>query len=258
MKNRAFILLAVFVMIIGLSSCGANKENSDVSNDASVEPSVSTGAIVTTESPAATEVPEISDEPSETPEESASPSNEASIQPTAAAAPTTATAEKPTPSEAQPEETVSADVEFSFKAGNISLTLRERDLDAKLKQLPFSLVSDYTEVLGDGSDTFTGSFLRTLTYDGVELTLFAPKDNEKNFWLMQMTTTIPDVQSYRGIKVGDSLETFLLQYPDAEKADTEDPEKYIYTGAGDDSYTELSFIISDNTVTQISLAFYLP
>lgn len=250
MKIRAVVMILVFALILAFSSCGTGKEKSDVSE----EPSASSGALVVYESPDASSSAEASPEPSESSDTSASPSPEPSAQATSPDEPTT---EEPNPIEDQ-EESLISNVEFSFVIGNQSLVLWESDTDAKLNNLPLALISDDTEVLGEGSDTFTGSYLRTIKYNGLELILIAPKDNKDHSWIMQMTATGSEVQTYRGVKIDDSIETLMELYPDAERSTEDNAEEYIYTGSGDDTYTELSFIINDNAVSKMTLTYYMP
>jgi hypothetical protein len=147
------------------------------------------------------------------------------------------------------------DMNYSLTIGTITLKLRQTKLNATLESLPNKRISDETEVLGQGSDTFTGSFLRTLKYDGLELMLFAPKDNPDNFWLMMMTVTTSDAKTEQGIKVGDTVEALLAKYPDAEQAEGDSGETIYIVGGG--TTEELMFTISSDAITKITLSYFM-
>jgi hypothetical protein len=67
--------------------------------------------------------------------------------------------------------------EFSFYIGSMMLTLRQSDIEDELAAIQLTKISDDTQVLGPDSDTFNGSYLRTVAFEGFEMDLFAPKDN---------------------------------------------------------------------------------
>jgi hypothetical protein len=149
-----------------------------------------------------------------------------------------------------------SDPEFSFVIGQTTLTLRENNLSDKLKALPLKLESDNTEILGQGSDTFQGSAVRTVTYGGLVLKLMAPKDAPDNFWVLQMTATDPSVVTPRGVTVGDTLEKLLEKYPEAAAPEW-DKNAYRFQ-PGVDTLDELVFAVTDGVVTKITATYNLP
>jgi hypothetical protein len=150
-----------------------------------------------------------------------------------------------------------SDPAFSFTAGAVTLTLRENNLEEKLKSLTMTALRDETKILGEGADTFTGSALRTVDYGGFTLVLMAPRDALDNFWILQMTATDDTVRTAGGIAVGDTLQALLEKYPEAEAVKW-DPGLYKYTPPGDDTPDEIVFNLAEDRVTQITMTYILP
>ncbi|MEL4105826.1 hypothetical protein AAFA46_03130 [Oscillospiraceae bacterium WX1] len=167
-------------------------------------------------------------------------------------APSASTSSKPTatPSESGPTGSV-----FSVVVGTVRLTLQEQITDSTLNKIPLKRLADKTEVLGEGNDTFTGSSVRTVQYSGLKLLLFAPKDNNTTFWLMQIQVTDKTIAAFAALHVGDTLNTVLTVFPEAEKAENE-RGAIIYRYSQD--YDELAFTIVANKVTEMTLTYYMP
>ena len=236
MKRRIPAILTAFFMLITIAACS----NEDGKTDESAQPTAETSGGISSEDvsgpvPAGT---------------GASPSDETQIP--EVSVDTTAL---PAENGNGPEDELTSGPEFSMKLGEQTLTIRQHGAENVLNQIPFEFVSDYTEKLGPDSDTFNGSFIRTVTYNGFEVDLFAPKDDPENFWVMRMTATSDKAITYRGIKVGDAVNTMMDKYPEAEQVDE---GYYVLTGTSEDAFNELSFIVVDGIVEQITLTFYLP
>lgn len=154
-------------------------------------------------------------------------------------------------------DTEKSDPAFSFTAGAVSLTLRENNLEEKLKSLPMPAVRDETRILGEDADTFSGSALRTVDYGGFTLQLMAPRDALDNYWILQMIATDDAVRTAGGIAVGDTLQSLLEKYPEAEAVKW-DPGLYLYTLPGVDNLDEIVFNVSEDRVTKITMTYNLP
>ncbi len=150
-----------------------------------------------------------------------------------------------------------SDPAFSFTAGSVTLTLRENNLEEKLKSLPMKALRDETKILGEDADTFSGSALRTVDYGGFTLVLMAPRDALDNFWIIQMTATDGAVRTAGGIAVGDTLQALLEKYPEAEAVKW-DPGLYKYTLPGGDDLNEIVFNLAEDRVTKITMTYILP
>lgn len=258
LKIRVCFLPIIIIVVMFLASCSAPAEKQvDATQPPSKMPSVSV--------PEATEVPNSDEQvtgvtsptptysdveviPTEIPE----PVQEASAEPAV-----TVEASDLTDDQTTEVTEITNSLEFSFLVADTRLTLCEHNIDTKLEMLPLELISDETRVLGNGSDTFTGSLLRTVLYDGFEIILFAPEDDKENFWIMQMTAVSSGVTAHRGIRVGDTVETLLSKYPEAEELEEDGTSVYFYT-ENEDAYNVLSFSVDEGIVSATSLTFYLP
>lgn len=239
MNKRIAALLAALILLMTAAAACAKEEMTDESAGPSGGPS--SAAVSETDAAAGTsrppEEPDTPEAPEETPDTPAAPSGDGG--------------------EAAENGDMS-DPEFSFLIGSLSLTLRQHDVDDDLAALiQLDKISDETEELGPGNDTFTGSFVRTVTYDGLELRLFAPKDDPDNFWIMQMTATSNLVETFRFVRVGDSAATLTEKYPEAVQWEE---GRYIYYDeqADDPLLNELVFSVDGGVITRIGLNFYLP
>ena len=56
-------------------------------------------------------------------------------------------------------------------------------------------------------------YIKTLKYKGLEIKLFSPPDNGRTFWVMDIKVASPQYHTSKGIKVGDSVETLMEEYP---------------------------------------------
>lgn len=99
-----------------------------------------------------------------------------------------------------------------IKGGEIPLHnwINEINLDEILGK---PITEELRELKGDG---FSGSFIKELTYDGIELTLFSP--NGDSFWVMEMNIHSQQFKTFRGIKVGDDIEALMEAYPNVSLA----------------------------------------
>lgn len=237
-KQRTFFILMILMLCLALVSCGSGPDEDNASPAQTETPNgeQATDAGLSQESPAEEDETGGAGDPAEA---SGADATDVDSENTDV-----------------PPESDLADIEFSFQIGEQSLTLLESGIDNKLAELPFEFVSDTTEELGEGSDTFSGSFLRTVKYEGLELLLFAPKDNKEHFWVMQMTAAQPGIFTYRGVQPGDPVDLLLEKYPEAELIPTDD-ELVVYRYVGSE-FEELSFVLSDDTVSQILLTYYMP
>ncbi|PKK97741.1 MAG: hypothetical protein CVV57_10745, partial [Tenericutes bacterium HGW-Tenericutes-2] len=82
--------------------------------------------------------------------------------------------------------------------------------------------TEIIETIGQGGDTFEGSKLKTTEYDGLTVTLLSPRDNGKAYYVLSMDMTNNLYETYRGIKVGDSLQRLENTYPEIEQVETGD------------------------------------
>lgn len=149
---------------------------------------------------------------------------------------------------------------FSLMAGTVVLSLNA--WDNELLELPEigSPLSESIEVLGQTSDTFAGSFVKTVAYENLELVWISPKDNGKTFWLMRMITTQPTVQTPEGIRVGMTLDELKSVYDDLEQVPDgrTDPENAAYRRSLREGYQYMVFEIQKGKIVKIEVYVELP
>lgn len=114
-------------------------------------------------------------------------------------------------------------------------------------------------ILGEGSDTFTGSKVQVLTFPMTEVTLFSPP-NGQLFWLSTVATHDPKILTARGIKTGDTLDALNDSYPEitAIPDGRTDPQNrdYIYDHDTAGEYA-LIFEVSGGKVKQLKIEYTL-
>lgn len=107
----------------------------------------------------------------------------------------------------------------------------------------------------ENADTHTGSFMKQLAYDGLEIDLFSPEHNGETFWILEMRISKEGIPTSRGIAIGSTLEEVLDAYAEFEwhsSGGAGKETRYMYT---DDTYYEAMHVdVQDGRVTSIRLA----
>lgn len=139
------------------------------------------------------------------------------------------------------------------------LKLNDWDNEVDLAGLLGNPLSEKTEQLGEAADTLSGSFIKKLTYDGMTLELFSPKDNGKTFWLMNMQITADRYATSLGIRVGDTVQALKEAYPPIQiaKDGRSDPNNAAYE-LNDEQYRRLRFEVANGIVTEVNIQYLIP
>jgi hypothetical protein len=161
----------------------------------------------------------------------------------------------PTPGIAEEVESIS---EFSVVTATENISLQDWDNEVDIGFLG-TPDSEEVRVLDQTSDTFSGSHVKKLKYDGLELELFSPKDNGKSFWVKEILITGSEFSSPRGINISAGLEELTKKYPEIKqvpdgRTDLEN-SAYIYT---DDGFSNMLFEVKDGKVDTIRIYQELP
>ncbi len=108
------------------------------------------------------------------------------------------------------------------------------------------------ELKGDG---FTGSFIKELTYKEMELALFS--GSGETYWVMEMNIHSEEFQTFRGVKIGDSLDKLKKTYPAAViMGGGTDQNNGIYIMSSE--LNEIIFKVKDGRITNIHLLHNIP
>jgi hypothetical protein len=156
------------------------------------------------------------------------------------------------------EEPIDNTFEFSLKiAEDKYITLKDYEQEMNIEEFLGQPLNVNIEMLGSGSDTFEGSLVKTIDYEGLTLKLFAP---ETNFWLMEAYVTNEQFETFREISVGDSLTQLkevyetLEQIPDGRT----DINNAAYLFKDDMHYNYLMFEIKDGVIEFIRMYHEMP
>ncbi len=149
---------------------------------------------------------------------------------------------------------------YSLLADNQPVTLgryyNEEELGAILGKPVFQIV----EALDSTADTYAGSFIKTLKYEGLVMEMFSPRDDGKNFWLMSVDTTSANLCTPRGISAGSTLGQLKKAYSAIEIAPDgrTDANNCAYRIGGAAEYKNITFEVEKGIVSQIKMSVVFP
>ncbi|MFA5385283.1 MAG: hypothetical protein WC364_11600, partial [Eubacteriales bacterium] len=145
--------------------------------------------------------------------------------------------------------------EFSLMADNRPIKLKSWYTEADLSAFLGKPVRVNEEVLGSGSDTYSGCHKKTLKYEGLVVKLFSPKDNGKEFWLMSVDLTSSKLKTPRGITVGSTLAQLKEAYKGIEiiPDGRTDANICAYRVGGSEIFENITFEVEKGIVKEIKL-----
>lgn len=135
----------------------------------------------------------------------------------------------------------SADTSFGIQLPNSIISLQQWDTTINLEQNLGKPLKTKTKQLDLNSDTFAGSFIRDLSYDGLNLKLFSPKQNGRTFWIQEMILTNSKYKTTRGIGIGDDLDKVKQAYSSLQKFPGENENMYYVANDGYEKSIEMEF-----------------
>lgn len=113
--------------------------------------------------------------------------------------------------------------------------------------------------LGEGADTFTGSYIKKQIYNGLELGFMSPKGNGKTFYIDTIIVTGSEFVTARNIKVGDSRQKLMDAYYPAPPIPTSGHEKDIlFYRFKDQGNIFIDFKVKGETIQSITLKIEHP
>ena len=98
-----------------------------------------------------------------------------------------------------------------------------------------------TKQLDSNSDTFSGSFIKDLEYDGLKLKLFSPPQNGRTFWIQEIILTNNKYKTTKGIGIGDGLDKVKQAYPYLEKFPGNNENMFYVADEGYEKSIEMEF-----------------
>lgn len=150
--------------------------------------------------------------------------------------------------------------DFTLWKGSNSISLYDQEDDEKLSDMLGKPGSETVEQLGPDADTYNGSFVKELSYDGIKLLLFAAEAGEKAYWIYDIAVTGEAFLTAKGIGVGSSLSELKEQYPfiSMAKDGREDENNCAYEINRDYGCSYLTFEIKDGKVDGIDMFVSFP
>ena len=162
----------------------------------------------------------------------------------------------PTPSKAPEADSIS---EFSVVAAakNISLQAWDNEIDLSFLGTP---ISEEVRVLDQTSDTFAGSHVKKLKYDGLELELFSPKGNGKSFWIKEIIITGDLYITPRGVSVDSTIGKLQELYPEMQQIPDgrTDPDNCSYIYKSTDGFSNIFFEVKAAKMINFKIYYEMP
>ena len=106
---------------------------------------------------------------------------------------------------------------YSVQGDGGTISLRQWDSTVSLEQVTGKPLRRNTRQLDQHSDTYAGSFIKELEYDGLKIKLFSPPQNGRTFWIQEIILTGNRYRTGNGVGIGDSLEHVKTAYPSLQK-----------------------------------------
>lgn len=150
--------------------------------------------------------------------------------------------------------------DYSINFGNKFISLGQFGETSYFLDILGKPISEESEVLGPGADTFTGSYIKRLKYDGFDITLMSPKDDGQKYFILDVKTTNPEYKTKRGIKVGDSIKELKNSYSNISvaKDGRTDENNCAYELKDEYSVDYLRFEVKNGVIAEINLYSELP
>jgi hypothetical protein len=151
-------------------------------------------------------------------------------------------------------------IDYSINVNDEVIAIRDWDDEIDLYKILGDPISEDIQILAEGSDTLTGSFVKTLKYEGLEIMLFSPPDNGITFWILDIKIYNDSYSTFKGVKVGGSLEVLKDIYPLIQKVLDGRTDDYncAYEIADRERYLFLQFEVEDGIIQQIHIFHLIP
>jgi len=142
---------------------------------------------------------------------------------------------------------------FSLKIGDAVISVGDWDDQVDLEAI-LGPPSEQETTRLENADTHTGSFLKKLTYDGLEIDLFSPSGNGETFWILTMRVSKEGIPTSAGIEVGSTLDEALAAYPGMERVSNIRDDDQVYRLYSHSQYEYVEVVVRDGLVTAINVS----
>jgi hypothetical protein len=154
---------------------------------------------------------------------------------------TTSAASTATPSEVIVNAPVDTSIYKIRLTDSLTLSLQQWDSTIDLQEHLGKPLKQKTRELDRNSDTFSGSFIKDVEYDGLNLQLFSPPQNGKTFWVQEIILTDSKYKTTKGITIGSEWEKVKHAYPSLQKFPGVNENMYYIADAGYEKSIEMEF-----------------
>lgn len=150
--------------------------------------------------------------------------------------------------------------EFSIKIKDHYLSLFDRDDEVDFDRLLGKPLNENIEILGEGADTFAGSYIKTMQYEGLELKLLSAADNGESFSITDMKVTSDIYSTTKNTKVNDTLEELIESYPSINKVldGRTDDNNCTYESFIQEDLSLIHFEVNEGIIVQIHFFYLIP
>jgi hypothetical protein len=150
--------------------------------------------------------------------------------------------------------------DFALSINETFINLKDWDYEVNLDEVFGPPISQDVEELSNGADTLTGSFIKRIKYDGLQIELFSPKQNGKDFWIMTMEITKKGYKTSRGIEIGNTVGEIKNAYPGVEIAldGRTDPNNCAYVIRNEEQYNFLQLEVKEGLVSGMKIYHLIP
>jgi hypothetical protein len=137
----------------------------------------------------------------------------------------------------------------------IKLSLQQWDSTIDLRSYLGKPRKQKIRKLDENSDTFSGSFIKDIVYEGLELQLFSPPQNGKTFWVQEIILTSDKYKTPKGITMGDEWQKVKNAYPGLKKFPGENKNMYYVADEGYEKSIEMEF--EKNRLTKLRMYYMM-
>jgi hypothetical protein len=134
------------------------------------------------------------------------------------------------------------DTTYAIQLSNtVTLYLQQWDSTINLQQYLGKPLKEKTRKLDQNSDTFAGSYIKDVEYEGIKLQLFSPPQNARSFWVQEIILTSNKYKTSKGIILGDEWQKVNEAYPTLQKFPGENENMYYVADPGYEKSIEMEF-----------------